>query len=636
MKKLLVLLLCAALAMPAVGMNVHAATVDDFAIENMRVINDYFRNKGYTEDEKKDALDVLQKAAEKLGLKVEGDKLVEDTPPTVFETEAGVTDFVKTIKEELDACKIPTQLVNTLEKYYAAKGFTSDEKKSADKIMKDAATILGYGYASGKFIEDLNLNPKKNTEAEYSAFEADVKAQLDACKAPEKTNAPVANNSNIIIGGKEYDTTTANAGHHCDIAVPLVNLGETKVTNVVITPVLSGDETVWPFDIEKTDYSQVCDELEGENSGKSVGDRKHTFRWTLRTRDDAVTGYTKLTFNVSYNEADGTKGTVALDYYVQVNGVTPTEENGKISTPRVIVTGFTTTPEEVFAGDTFKLTLNLKNTSKTTSVSNMLFDIQGTQEGTDANNTYAAFLPTAGSSTIFVDSIAPNGTKSISIELKSKADLAQKPYVVTVNMEYEDSKANSFTETASVSVPIKQEAKVDLSSITLMPDSIEIGNEANVMFSIYNVGKTKLYNVSVKFEADSISGGDTFIGNMDPGATGNVDAYLSGQAATMDDGTVKIIVSYEDEEGRQATIEKSMTLFVSEPFYPEMFEDPMMDGMEDEKAGLPWWGIALIVVAVAGVAVAAVVVIKKKKKAKRLAQEEIELIEAIEDNNSEE
>ena len=95
-----------------------------------------------------------------------------------------------------------------------------------------------------------------------------------------------------------------------------------------------------------------------------------------------------------------------------------------------------------------------------------------------------------------------------------------------------------------------------------MPEAIEVGNEANVMFSIYNVGKTKLYNVSVKFEADSICGGDTFIGNMDPGATGNVDAYLAGQAATMDDGTVKIIISYEDEEGKTAIITGD-TLFSS-------------------------------------------------------------------------
>ena len=585
MKRLLVLMLCAVLAVPAVGMNVSATeqnqentlstvneiqqtavdpepTADEVAMANASVLNDYLKNKNYTEAELKKADAVMKKAAADLGLSYDETthKLSDGPTGTVYETVDGVVDYVKNVKAELDACKTPVIQETTKE----------------EKI--------------------------------------DV-------------------NSNIIIGGKEYDTTTANAGHHCEIAVPLVNLGDTKVTNVVITPVLSSDPKVWPFDIEKTDYSQTCDKLRGEESGKDVLERKHTFRWTLRTRDDAVTGYTKLTFNVSYNEADGSKGSVALDYYVQVNGVEPTEENGRISTPRVIVTGFTTTPEEVYAGDTFKLTLNLKNTSKDTTVSNMLFDIQGTQEGTDANNTYAAFLPTAGSSTIFVDSIGPNATKSISIELKSKADLAQKPYVVTVNMEYEDDKANPFTETASVSVPIKQEAKVDLSSIQAMPEAIEIGNEANVMFSIYNVGKTKLYNVNVKFVADSISGGDTFLGNMEPGATGNVDAYLAGQAATMDDGTVKILITYEDEEGKEATIEKTMTLYVNEPFYPDMMEDPMMmEGMVEEQKSFPWWGFAIIGVAAAGAVAAAVLVIKKKKKAKKLAQEEMELIESLEDN----
>ena len=545
--------------------------------------------------------------------------------------------------EELE--KLAKDVANEINSYYENKDFSESGKKNADVIMTQVAKDLDYEIKNELLSKKVDSSVDKISDLvkkDSLGYVKNIKSKFDGCatipekvvvEVPVEPEKKIENNSNIIIGGKEYDTTTANAGQHCEIAVPLVNLGETDVTNVVITPALSGDAAAWPFDIERTDYSQVCDELEGEDSGKSVLDRKHTFRWSLKTRDDAVTGYTKLVFNVTYNEADGTKGSVALDYYVNVNGVEPVEESGKISTPRVIVTGFTTTPEEVYAGDTFKLTLNLKNTSKETAVSNMLFDIQGTQEGTDAANTYAAFLPTAGSSTIFVDSIAPNSTKSISIDLKSKADLAQKPYVVTVNMEYEDNKANAFTETASVSVPIKQEAKVDLSSITLMPEAIEIGNEANVMFSIYNVGKTKLYNVSVKFEADSISGGDTFIGNMDPGATGNVDAYLAGQAATKDDGIVKIIISYEDEEGKTATIEESMTLFVNEPFYPEMFDDPMMmEGMAEEQKGFPWWGYALIGAVIVGGGAAAVLILKKKKKAKKLALEELELIESLEDN----
>lgn len=603
MKKLLVLMLCAMLAVPGVGMNAHAAETAETAGE----------------------------------------------PATQSEGEA--SQAAATASEADDVAEDWGKLLN---QYYASLKFTTEkEKEAAAKIMEEAAKQLGLDYdeATGKLNSSTDATEFK-TAKKVNEYAKAVKEELAACKAPVQTpstdtpgsstpgtgtsTAPV-NNSNVIIGGKEYETSTANAGHSCEIAVPLVNLGETDVTNVVITPVLSSDPTVWPFDIEKTDYSQVCDELEGEDSGKEILKRKHTFRWALRTRDDAVTGYTKLSFNVSYNEADGTKGSVTLDYYVQVNGVEPTEENGKISTPRVIVTGFTTTPEEVYAGDTFKLTLNLKNTSKTTAVSNMLFDIQGTQEGTDANNTYAAFLPTAGSSTVFVDSIGPNGTKSISIEMKSKADLAQKPYVVTVNMEYEDSNANPFSETASVSVPIKQEAKVDISSISLMPESIEVGNDANAMFSIYNVGKTKLYNVNVKFEAESVSGGDTFLGNLEPGATGNIDAYLTGQMATADDGTVKILITYEDEEGKQSVIEKTMTLYVNEPYYEE-FDDSMMgDPMEmEEQKGMPWWGIAMIVIVIAAGAVTAFLVIRKKKKAKKLAQEEMELIEALEDSDSEE
>ena len=597
MKRLLVLMMCAMLAVPSVGMNVQAiGTVNDATdLSNEIELLETGDGEGNKDDK-----DSTQETSE------------DPNSP-----------------EKVNAAK--EKALKDLKDYYLNHDFTAVEIPKANSVMNEAGKKLGYKFEKEDFVAEGTC--VLGTVAGIEAHVGKMMAKLDACKTKEPVKETpkedkIENNSNIIIGGKEYDTTTANAGHHCEIAVPLVNLGETDVENVVITPVLSSDVTVWPFDIEKTDYSQVCEELKA-GSDDTVLDRKHTFRWTLRTRDDAVTGYTKLTFNVTYNEEDGTKGSVALDYYVNVNGVEPEEENGKLSTPRVIVTGFTTTPEEVYAGDTFKLTLNLKNTSKETSVQNMLFDIQGTQEGTDANNTYAAFLPTAGSSTIFVDSIAPNSTKSISIELKSKADLAQKPYVVTVNMEYEDSKANPFTETASVSVPIKQEAKVDLSSIQAMPEAIEIGNEANVMFSIYNVGKTKLYNVNVKFVADSISGGDTFLGNMEPGATGNVDAYLAGQAATMDDGTVKILITYEDEEGKEATIEKTMTLYVNEPFYPDMMEDPMM--MEEQKS-FPWWGFAIIGVAVAGAAVAAVLVIKKKKKAKKIAQEEMELIESLEDN----
>ena len=80
----------------------------------------------------------------------------------------------------------------------------------------------------------------------------------------------------------------------------------------------------------------------------------------------------------------------------------------------------------------------------------------------------------------------------------------------------------------------------------------------------------------MKVSADSefVSSGDAFVGNLDSGATGSVDMYVNGLAPTTDDGTVKLNISYEDETGAPTTVEKEISLFVTEPVYD--------DGMHDD------------------------------------------------------
>ena len=111
-------------------------------------------------------------------------------------------------------------------------------------------------------------------------------------------------------------------------------------------------------------------------------------------------------------------------------------------------------------------------------------------------------------------------------------------------------------------------------------------------------------------------------------ATGNVDAMVTGIAATMDDGTVKAVITYEDEAGNQTREEKNITIFVSDiPVDDGMMMDPMP--MEEEKTG-PGMGvviaIALGIVVVAAAAVVAMLRIRKKKKAaKQLAEDLMDL-----------
>lgn len=497
------------------------------------------------------------------------------------------------------------------------------KKEQAEAAKNDAIALINDSTISSKTIIDGIVADVSTQFDQFTSKDPDPEPTPDPEPEPETTN------NNIMVGGN-WVTPVANGGSHVSVVVPLVNMGRSRVKNVVVTPQISDDASKWPFEIETSNYTQTIESLPGTDDGGDDMERRRELTWILRTRKDAPGGYRPVVFDVTFENDDHSLTTVNLTTYVNVKGTTGISSDGTASTPRVIVTGFSTDPEVVRAGETFTLTLHMQNTSRATAVQNMLFDIQAASESTDTTYVAAAFLPTAGSSTIFVDKIAAGATKDISMEMEARSDLSQKPYVVNVKMNYEDESVHAYENTASVSIPVRQEARVDISSIEVMPDSIEVGNEANVMFSVYNIGKTKLFNTSVKFISDSVTGGDTYLGNIDPGATANVDAYLSGAAATMDDGIVKIEITFEDEAGEATTIEKEMTLFVNEMYFPDDMEMDGMYGedMMEEQGGFKlWWVIVPVVLLV--IAVVVFLVIRKKKKKK--AQELLELSEDLED-----
>ena len=440
---------------------------------------------------------------------------------------------------------------------------------------------------------------------------------------------PTTTNEFIMVGGN-WITPTAVYGRSVNVVLPIVNMSNTHLTNVIVTPVIEQNTDTWPFEIETSGYTQTIPDLPGRGNGQNDMDRRRELTWTFTVRDDVLNGYYKVPFNVIYYTNEGYETTTVTTWVRAVGapGSGNVSDGGSgMSTPRVIITGFDTVPADVYAGDTFILTLHLKNTSKRTAVSNMQIDLSTPSAGTDAASTYEAFLPTSGSNTLYVEQIGANGTADISIEMTAKADLTQKPYAIAVNMAYEDADYKPFTAAANVSIPIKQEAKFDIGTMEVLPMDIEVGSQSNVMFSIFNTGKTTLYNVQVKFEGDSISGGDTFIGKIDPGATGNVDAMITGEAVTMDEGTVKAVVYYEDESGNVYTEEQEFTLWVYEAVYEEdmMYEDMMME----EEGGGNAIGIiiGIVVILLIGGGVTTVIIIKKKKQKKEQLDLEAELEE---------
>lgn len=465
------------------------------------------------------------------------------------------------------------------------------------------------------------------TRAQLQAYVGKVKSDLTAVVG---TGSVYGSTSKFLFLTNEVPVTSAVYGQQTTLIFSLINLGKETVSDVVITPTVSTDPKEWPFVIQTGSDVRTIPSIAPASSAGDAFSLRQEATWNFVVRNDVKTGTYPLKFHVQYYR-NGALEDTDLTTYVNITGPSNTgaliepekkEETGKTSTPRIIVTGFTTNPEVVSAGDTFDLTITVQNTSSITSVSNIQFDLAAAPETTQGTSSYAAFLPTSGSATIYVPYIAAGATQDVTIEMTARSDLSQKPYVVQLSMNYEDSKANPYTATSDISIPVHQEGRMQVSNMEISPESAMVGDSVNVMFDINNLGRTTLYNVQVKFVADSVSGGDTFIGNLDSGKTGSVDAMVNCAAATMDDGTVPVIIYYEDEAGVESQYETSISLYVSEPYYEEFVDDGMYDDgmmMEDPTANKkpPVWVFALIGVAVVAVIVIIIVVSVKKSKKKK-------------------
>ncbi len=435
-----------------------------------------------------------------------------------------------------------------------------------------------------------------------------------------------------------------------DIQFMITNTGNVDLTNIVITPALNTDVQQWPFDIEMQSdgYAKRIDSLK-------AGETAAIEPYTVTARTDAAPAWYNTVFNVVSDEGLEAKGEI----YFQVKepepdpNEAPAEEpgdegggysgmedfgggisNGEItsnggktdnaSVPRVIVSGFTTDPQEVTAGSNFRLVIHVQNTSKKTAVSNLLFDLQAPTDGKDADTAAPAFLPASGASSIFLDKIPAGETRDIAIELNARADLVQKPYSVALTMKYEDGDATQYEGASTVSVPVKQAARFEFSEFEINPEAITVGEEGNVTCSIYNLGRTKLYNVKAKFSGEGVKAKDVFVGNIESGATASIDGMITGEKETAPDNKVKMTVTYEDEGGNISTVEKELTLPVIQAA-PEEDMSAMQEMPVEKK--FPVIPVVIAVIVAAGIIVG--VVIFKKKKKKALQDEEDELADEI-------
>lgn len=571
------------------------------------------------------------------------------TVSTAWET-SGTMSYVQAAENgQISGNDLP-QIQEPTVKRSSDRLINDDDRADADEDMLYYMQSLEVRYKLDEKVME-NLHKVFDSAVYYIANTEMSVTELWSYVAQAKSNmestavaAVTMTTSEFLQVGDNWETPTVSYGQQVSIVLPVINFGTEELNNLIIEPKTSTLVTEWPFEPDMTSYLQTEPFIPGNQTKEAAMANRREFTFTFTARSDVMSGYYPLVFNVWYTKAGvRSEEPAELTVYVKTIGkpgsgiIGGSGQEASGAKPRIVVTGFETNPASVYAGDTFTLTIHVQNTAKDTAVTNVLFDMQAAQEGEDKTNTYSAFLPTSGSSSIYMDRIGANTSADIVIEMTAKADLAQKPYVLDVNMKYDAGTMFDLTDTASVSIPISQESRFDTSIPEVVPADITVGSQSNVMFSIYNTGKTTLYNVQVKFHADSIDEASAFVGNLQSGATGNVDVMLTGIAATMDDGTVTMEISYENEAGNVTSTEKTITLLVTEEVFDDMMMgDGMMGGdmmegdmMEEQKGSgkLLIIGIIAGVVVVALIAVVVFLQIRKKKKAAALLASELNDLE---------
>ena len=240
-----------------------------------------------------------------------------------------------------------------------------------------------------------------------------------------------------------------------------------------------------------------------------------------------------------------------------------------VSMPRVMLTEFSVTPTPVMAGGTFEVFFTLENKSSRTRVNNMKVTVTG--EG---------FLPVGGSSSTYISTIRAEHSVSRSMAFSTLPTMEERPYEMTISIDYEDTVFNAYQTSETVAVVVKQNVRADTTTPQVNPQAVMVGQEASTTFSINNLGKNKLYNAKAAVkDGQPVTGGEVFIGNIEPGAAGEVEMTLIPMEELVE--PVIVVVSYEDANGTPATMEKEVQLAVM-PMMTEEPMPPMEDPMPEE------------------------------------------------------
>lgn len=517
--------------------------------------------------------------------------------------ESSIVQSMKTI--------YPFEVTDSLNRHYKV-GHVNKKAKKTVNLNVNVKKGLKEGYYPILIYISKRAQGEDGMSSEYAKT---IMAWIETKKTTGTSETNEDNSEPVAFAlGENQPTPSANYSEVMNFDVNVRNTGYKTAYDVRVDMELSEDIAKFPFEINDGNYDRQM--------GNMNPDQTVAVPFSMAVREKAKSGYYPIKFKIRYRENENGNFAAPIEdtFYVRVYGKDEDDsldseagENERTKA-RIIVDSFETDPAEIYAGQDFTLKVRMKNASNSIAASNILFTFES-----ETVSDSPVFTTVNGSNSVVVNSLAPGASDTLTIKFSSSPTAEQRSYTITINEQYDSPEFKNAKEAVKIAVGLKQEARLNTGTIEVMPDAISVGEESNVMFSINNTGKVMLYNVNAVFEADSIQKNEAYVGNIEPGKSGNVDTMINGIAPTMDDGKVKLSITYEDENGKVSTVEKEIQLMVNED--QSMDESNVddtwsSDDIQPEPSTTDKLKHLAIPVGIVGVVLAAVilVVIRRKKK----------------------
>lgn len=518
-----------------------------------------------------------------------------------------------------------------LNKDITVEGEASTELGKYNSVIDVVFQGIYKGTISGSAIEIFKLK-LTYTDANGNDYSVERNESYTFTAIEQPSPSPDPSQATAAFRLSSYDpngliVTTASGknGGKVLVRLPLMCVSG-PVMNIKVAPKLSTSLDEFPFAIERVDYTV------GYN-GFINANQIIEFQFDMRFADKVTAGVKKVDFTVTYERGWGSaegSSTESCDVSLYVNvtkgyeaaGETPGGETTQ-TLPKLVVDSYSFSEEKIYAGETFTLTFTVRNTSNEEDTKSILV--------TMTNNADTGKLtPAEGSNTLYIDKLAKGESKTMTMSIATAPDTEAKAYEIKLDFEYEGTKTRPATlakgeSSASIPVTVMQKIRLKIDDPTVDGEAME-GESVPVYFSLYNMGRSPIYNCMVTVEGDGLSLEDSFFqGTVAAGNSMRADLSIITATPGQIDG--EIVISYEDSLEEKMEERLPLSLYVTEAYNPDangdmddpgFIDQPTIGGMDDpSSSGTPVW-IWIALGAVVAAAIVVAIILLKKKRAKTL------------------